>query len=89
MGRRMEVMEREDSEAAFLVDIARISVDLRETFSDSQMFQDGFDEENVCIAHYPQITPEKHHRQLHFWTTEPPRTDNSIRNITLNCELLL
>nr|GMC73168.1 uncharacterized protein LOC108848928 [Ipomoea batatas] len=46
MGRRMEVMEREDSEAAFLVDIARISVDLRETFSDSQMFQDGFDEEN-------------------------------------------
>lgn len=55
----MKVMEREDSEPAFLVDIARIGVDLRETFPYSEMFQDCFDEEHVCITHYPQITPEK------------------------------
>lgn len=58
MGRRFEVMVRENSQPPFLINIAWVCMDLREIGHEAMVLQNGLDEESVGITNNPQLTSE-------------------------------
>ena len=59
MGRRMEIVVREDPEPPFFIHAARVRVDLGETILNAEMLHNRLNEEPISVAHNPQIAPGK------------------------------
>lgn len=64
-----KIMVRRNSQGVFLIDKSWVRVDLRKEFTNPQMLNHGLDEEHVCIAHYPQLTPGN--RAVNIVSSEP------------------
>ena len=57
MGRLSEIMVRRNPQPPFFIDKTWVRVDFREIILQSKMFQDGLNEEHVCVTYNPQLAP--------------------------------
>lgn len=55
----VEIMERQNPQPSFLINKARVSVDLREAIPQPEMLQNRLNEKYVCVTNNPQITPKQ------------------------------